>query len=140
MGFEVDALDVSDVAVAYTARAAAGRGLPVRARVADLAVEPLPAGPYEVVVDSFFLERRVLDGLAGVLAPGGLLLFDTFLADGPADTRFRLLPGELPEILAGLEIVDYREGPPAPGERPRVRLVARRPAPSGPGPRLDLEA
>ena len=131
MGFRVLALDVSDVAVEHVARRARERGLAVEARRVDLGRGALPPGPFEVVVVACFLDRRLLGPLARALAPGGLLLYDTFLADatatcGPRDPAHVLRPGELSAAFAGLERLDLREGAPAPGERARARLLARR--------------
>jgi tellurite methyltransferase len=122
MGFEVDAVDVSDVAIVHLRDRAREEGLPVSAWVADLSTEPLPEGPYEVVVNTFFLERSILAALRGALAPGGLLVFATFVGG-----RFSLRPGELGSAFADLEVLDHREGPPLPGDRPRACLLARKP-------------
>ena len=138
LGFAVDALDVSDVAVARLADEAARRRLPVTATRADLAAAPdLPAGAYSVVVDTYFLERALLPALAAALAPGGLLVFETFTraqADrpfGPSDPRLLLAPGELRRAFAGLEVLDHREGDVDDGDgrmRAVASLLARRPA------------
>jgi tellurite methyltransferase len=122
MGFDVEALDISDVAIDHLRRRAREEGLPVAARVADVAGEPLPEGPFEVVVNTFFLERSILGTLRDVLAPGGLLVFATFVGG-----RFSLRPGELRSAFADLEVLEYREGPPLPGDRPRACLLARKP-------------
>ena len=114
-------MDSSQVATEHVARLAAEESLPLRTQLLDAQADPLPAGPFEVVVNTFFLERGILGALREVLAPGGLLFFVTFL-----DGSFALAPGELREQFPGLEVVDYREGPPLPGDRPRASLVARR--------------
>ena len=122
---------MSDVAIAHLEQRAAQRGLPVRARRADLSVEPLPAGPYEVVVNTFFLERRLFEQMRRALAPGGLLLVVTFLPAPSANAAHSLEPGELSRTFADLEILAYREGPPLPGDRPRASLIARDPTSAG---------
>jgi hypothetical protein len=124
MGFDVLALDVSRVAVDYVrdrARRERERGQSLRAETLDVQRETLPAGPFEVVLNTFFLERGIFGALREALAPGGLLFFVTFL-----EGSFALRPGELREEFSALEIVDYREGPPLPGDRPRASLVARK--------------
>ena len=78
LGFAVDAVDVSDVAIEALRRAAADRGLRVDARALDLEQDDLPAGPYDVVVCMSYLQRDLFDGLKRVLAPGGLLIYETF--------------------------------------------------------------
>jgi SAM-dependent methyltransferase len=132
-GLEVDAVDVSGVAVEAVLARARARGVPVRAVRRDVEAEGPPEGPYDVVVDVAFLVRALVPALCRVLAPGGLLLFDTFVADegpgpvrGPRDPAFVLGRGELAGLLQGLDVLELREDRPAPGEHARARLVGRR--------------
>jgi tellurite methyltransferase len=137
IGFSVDAVDVSAVAVEHLAGVAARGGLPLRAHRRDLTVAALPGAGYQLVVVTYFLDRRLFTLLPGALAPGGLLLFETFLPDpgaayGPQDPAHVLAPGELRAAFAGLDVVAYREGRPGPDSRPVASLVARAPGPSRP--------
>lgn len=113
-------------------RLAAGR---VTAHRVDLAAGPaFPRPPYAVVLDFFYLERPLFDPIATALAPGGLLLFETFVADPGAsatESSFRLQPGELRRVFADreLEILHYDEveiGDDLSGRRTLARLAARR--------------
>jgi len=138
LGFAVDALDISDVGTTRLRQEAMRRGLDVSVSRVDLAtLGALPRSRYDVIVNTYFLHRPILPGLAGALAPGGLLIFETFArgqADwgwGPTDARFLLEPGELRRAFARLELVDEREGLIDDGvSRPRVvsSVVVRRPA------------
>ncbi|MDQ3675809.1 MAG: class I SAM-dependent methyltransferase, partial [Actinomycetota bacterium] len=80
LGFEVDALDISDVAIDGLRTAARERDLPVHARLVDLEDDGLPAGSYDVVVNMNYLQRDLFGALAQAVRPGGLLLFETFAA------------------------------------------------------------
>jgi SAM-dependent methyltransferase len=73
LGFDVDAIDASGVAVEHL-RATAG-DLPVRAQRLDLPADPLPGDGYQVIVNTYFLERALFGPISAALAPGGLLLF-----------------------------------------------------------------
>jgi len=69
-----------------------------------------------VIVVTNYLQRELLGGLVGALAPGGLLAVEAFLAHpdsewGPRDPAKVLAPGELPGLLAGTEVVSYDEAP-----------------------------
>jgi tellurite methyltransferase len=116
LGFAVDAVDVSDVAVGALRTAAAERGLRVDARVLDLERDALPSGPYDVVVCMNYLQRELFAALEGVLAPGGLLLYETFAQAHVAELgrRFNpayvLEPNELLRAFGGLHVRHYREG------------------------------
>jgi len=135
LGFEVDALDVSDFAIERLRAAAARRGLAIDARLCDLEREPLPAAAYDVVVDFNYLQRDLLPALAGALAPGGLLVFETFARahidelGGRIDPAYVLGPNELLRAFDGLLVEHYREGvvDRRGAKRGLARLVARRP-------------
>jgi len=116
-GFEVDAVDVSDVAVDAVGEAARERGLAVRATRVDLLADPapFPRPPYDVVVGFYFLQRSLLGPIADVLASGGLLLYETFTRDHvdvlgrDMNERFLLDHNELLRAFSGLRVLRYRE-------------------------------
>jgi SAM-dependent methyltransferase len=112
----VDAIDRSWERCAELARQAAAERVPVRTVCADLELMPLPVGRYAVIVNTLYLERPLVPRLLRALAPGGVLLFETFtvdqLASGhPRNPAYVLQPGELLRLTAGLRVLAYREGP-----------------------------
>jgi SAM-dependent methyltransferase len=135
-GYEVDAIDASDVAIGALRAAAVERGLAVAPRVVDLEREPLPAGPYDVIVTTNFLQRDLFGPMQDALAPGGLLIYET-LAQAHVDELGRsfnpaylLEDGELLRAFGGLEVIDHVDGVverPG-GARGVGAIVARRPA------------
>ena len=136
LGFDVDAIDVSDVAVEATRARAAERGAAIRALRADVRTEPFPAPPYEVIVNLNFLERALFGAIEQALAPGGLLVFETFGRDqrdipgSSLDERLTLAPNELLRAFAGLRVLHYRDTVLHEGRtRAVVSLVARRELP-----------
>lgn len=116
LGYEVVAVDVSDVAIGEMARAAADRGLRVDARALDLEREPLPAGPYDVVVCMSYLQRDLFERLAGALAPGGVVLYETFARAHVEELGREFNPAyvlernELLRAFGDLHVHHYREG------------------------------
>lgn len=100
---------------------------------ADVTTTAPPDPPYEVVVNMNFLERSLFGTLSDALAPGGLLVFETFTRDHvdvlgrrmPA--AYLLEPNELLRAFGDLRVLRYREavvdGEPA---RAVASLVARR--------------
>jgi tellurite methyltransferase len=137
LGYEVDAIDASDVAIAALLAAAQERGLAIAPRVVDLEREPLPPGPYDAIVTTNFLLRDIFGALEDALAPGGLLFYETF---APAHVEelghsfnpaYLLERGELLRAFPRLEIIDHQEGVVERSGGPRgvASLVARRPAP-----------
>ena len=90
---------------------------------------PLARGRCGAILVFRFLYRPLATMLAELLAPGGILLYETFttgqleLGGGPRNPSFLLEPGELPELFPSLEIVSFQEG--RNGDAVTARLLAR---------------
>jgi len=110
LGFRVDALDVSAVALDRAARKAAEHGLEVNWLHADLDDPPELSGPYRLIVMLRYLNLPLLTRLArDALEPGGRIVVEQHLRTdaavvGPRTQAFRVPPGALREALAGLAI------------------------------------
>jgi len=127
MGFTVDALDVSDTALESLDAQARRRGRAIHTERVDFRTDEWrPERSYQVVVDTYFLERSLFGRLADALAPGGLLFFETFMEGQPdCNPGFLLTPGELQSAFARLDVLDAREGDV--DGRVLASLVARKP-------------
>jgi SAM-dependent methyltransferase len=128
-GLDVTLTDISDVALERATEAAREAGVALRCQRVDLEVEPLPPGPYALVVCQGFLWRPLFAQLPQVLAPGGLFVFaqptrSNLERHAHPSARFLLEDGELPGLLQGLEVVSFTEGWTEEG-RHEARLVAR---------------
>ena len=139
LGFSVDAVDVSDVAIGALRRAAEERELTVQATVVDLESEALPVGEYDVVLCMHYLQRELFGALQVALRPGGLLICETFTRAHVEELgrslhlAFALDRNELLHAFLGLHVRHYREGVVDHGERSRAvaSLVAQMPAAEG---------
>ena len=135
LGLDVLAIDRNEAAIAELARAEAAPGR-LDPRCLDLETEPpptLPARAFGAVLVFRYLHRPLAPWISERLAPGGLLLYETFttrqrsLGWGPSRDAFLLEPGELPTLFPDLEIDAYEEGPtPDPRPAQTARLVAHR--------------
>ncbi|WNG39507.1 class I SAM-dependent methyltransferase [Archangium violaceum] len=128
-GLDVTLADISDVALERAGEAAREAGVGLRLQRLDVEVEPLPSGPFDVVLCLNFLWRPLFAEFPKVLAPGGLLVFaqptqSNLQRHAHPSARFLLEDGELPRLIQGLEIVSYTEGWTEAG-RHEARLVAR---------------
>ncbi len=95
---------------------------------------PIKAGSCGAVLVFRFLFRPLAPLLVETLAPGGVLLYETFTVDqrslegGPRRPAFLLERGELPGLFPELDVQHYEETrvghPPASAT---ARLIARRP-------------
>jgi len=76
---------------------------------------PLPGRTFDAVVVANYLWRPLLPTLRAALAPGGVLLYETFAIGNetlgrPKRSDFLLARGELLAAAAGLRIVAYEDG------------------------------
>ncbi|MDX6718275.1 MAG: tellurite methyltransferase [Solirubrobacteraceae bacterium] len=134
LGFAVDAVDVSDLAIASLRAAAAERGLRVSPRVHDLEREPPPACAYDVVVCMNYLQRDLFGALQDALRPSGLLLFETVARAHVEELGRQFNPAylldrnELLRAFPALHVLHYREGVAERRGEPRgvASIVARR--------------
>ena len=110
-GFTVDAVDISDAGL----RLFAGKHPAIHAVCADLDHFDIPAGRYDLIVNIKFLNRRLFPYIREGLAPGGLLIFQTFLdtpaknKGGPACRDYLLRENELLHAFLSLRIILYKE-------------------------------
>lgn len=94
---------------------------------------PLPGRQFDVVVVTNYLWRPLWNDLVNALAPGGVLLYETFASGNetvgrPARPDFLLQPAELIERCAGLRIVAFEDGYLPDPSRFVQRIAACRPA------------
>jgi len=138
LGLRAAGIDRDASALRALAGAARARGLAASGLRADLEAGrgiPVRAGTSRAVLVFRFLYRPLAAAIEEALAPGGLLLYETFtqaqrkLGHGPKNPAFLLAPDELPALFPRLEILSYDELR-TPGPRPEAmaRLAARRPA------------
>jgi tellurite methyltransferase len=114
-GMRVLAPDYSEVALSALAGFARAEQLAIWPILADFDTFALRERSFDAIVDVNFLDRALFPHFARALKPGGILLAETFLIDQaasghPRDPRFMLKHYELRELMAGLELLRYREG------------------------------
>jgi hypothetical protein len=125
MGHPVDAVDRDAECVGKLAAVAN-----VSAVCADIEHSPWPFGHarYAGVVVTNYLHRPLLPTLVDTLAPGGVLIYETFAAGNerfgrPSNPDFLLRPGELLELARGrLRVVAYED---VYSDAPKPALVQR---------------
>lgn len=116
-GWPVTAIDRDAERMATLAAEAARRQWPLTAIVRDLETDGAALGDvaWDLILVTHYLHRPLTPAIVRALAPGGVLLYETFTtaqaARGkPTNPAFLLLPGELPRLVAPLEVVRQREG------------------------------
>ncbi|MBY5993550.1 class I SAM-dependent methyltransferase [Ferrimonas balearica] len=93
---------------------------------------PLGSRRFGAILVFNYLHRPLLPQLVDALAPGGVLVYETFtLANRqfgrPNNPDFLLQPTELQQAFASLEHIHYREGVESDPRRAIAQLIARKP-------------
>jgi len=114
-GFHVVAIDVSPVALDEARGRAAGKSLSISWQQADLEHIELPKTTYDLIVNFNYLQRSLIPQIKTALAPGGHVIFETYLigqeAIGhPKNPAYLLRHNELLELFRDFRVLCYREG------------------------------
>jgi tellurite methyltransferase len=132
-GLSVLAVDRDASAIAALQTWGERLGLSLRGQVSDVESPgfELPEDAFAVIVVFRFLHRPLLPRLVRALAPGGVIVYETYVRDdahpsGVSNPEFLLERGELREAFASLEILAHQEG--VFDTHPLDAIVARRAA------------
>jgi dihydroneopterin aldolase len=121
-GFQVDALDRDEQALATLAKAAKHKNLPnLNVQTVDLerTTDDRPEFPkdtYDVILVFFYLHRPLFPWLIAALKPNGVLIYETFTIDNyfrhhhPRRWEFCLAQNELLRLTSDLRVLSYDEG------------------------------
>jgi len=113
-GLQVQAWDLSPVAIDALAARAECENLALQAVVRDVVATPPAAESFDVIVVSYFMERALAPHLQAALRPGGLLFYQTFVQDkvadaGPNNPGFLLAENELLSLFPKLTVRVFRD-------------------------------
>ncbi|KPK90763.1 MAG: hypothetical protein AMJ94_08600 [Deltaproteobacteria bacterium SM23_61] len=134
-GFAAEAVDISPLAISRAKKLAKARGVTIKAMAADLDAYPIPEGKYGVILNFYFLDRRLIPKIKRGLKKGGMVVFETYTTEqkklgtgGPGQTQYLLKPNELLRLFRGFHILFYREGVFREGGKQRAiaSLIARK--------------
>lgn len=87
----------------------------IRLAQVNLEHAALPANSFSLILCVNYLQRSLFSQIARALAPGGMLLFETYtraqleFTGGPKNTEYLLEPGELRVGFPSLRLLFYRE-------------------------------
>jgi len=133
-GYQVEAWDHDRDALERACELARRHGVELETTVKDLERRDpeVPSAAYQVVMTFRFLHRPLLPRVAAAVAPGGWVIYETFLRGQeqfgrPRHPRFLLDPGELPGHFPDFLVERYEEKTPPEGPW-LARLLARKPA------------
>ncbi len=115
LGAETVGVDRDERRLATARELADAHGLAVDWRVADLEESWPDLGRFDAVLVFNYLDRARMPEIRDLVAPGGLLIMETFLTGqrelgwGPTSEDHLLGPGELARLAAPFTVVHGRE-------------------------------
>jgi SAM-dependent methyltransferase len=129
-GLDVTLADISEEGLKLAARRAEEQGVSLRLACVDLETEPIPAGPWDLIVMLHYLHRPLFTEIPKALAPAGILFFvqptvRNLERHEKPPRPFLLEEGEAPNLFQELEILHYEEGWLAEGRHDAL-VIARR--------------
>ena len=115
-GLQVDAWDISALALQKLNAQAQNRDLEINTRTVLIDAQQLTKSCYDVIVISRFLDRTLCNAIMAALKPGGLLFYQTFTRhkldpSGPGNPDYLLARNELLQLFAPLTVIYYQEYP-----------------------------
>ena len=114
-GFEVVAVDISNVALSAARRNAQEKHLHVDWQQLDLEQSGFPDGEYDLILNINYLQRSLIAKIKAALGPGGHVIFETYLIDQqvighPKNLQYLLTHNELLDHFRDFRVLYYREG------------------------------
>lgn len=115
MGFRVTAVDRDiDALQQFAGDRCIVRQVDLESGAQVNVLAPLGGG-YDGIVVTNYLHRPLFPALASALAPGGVVIYETFAVENerfgrPNNPDFLLRPGELLEAFAGLTLIAFEQG------------------------------
>jgi cyclopropane fatty-acyl-phospholipid synthase-like methyltransferase len=115
-GFDVDGVDISEVAIKKAQKLAQEKEVKIHAFVSDLETYALPKDTYHVIACFYYLQRDLIPRMKEGLKRGGVIIFETYTIenlergfDGPKNKDYLLKPNELLNFFRDFKIIYYRE-------------------------------
>ncbi|MDR4506868.1 MAG: class I SAM-dependent methyltransferase [Candidatus Brocadiaceae bacterium] len=115
-GFDVDAYDISEVALKKAEELADEKNVKIHTVVADLESCQLPKNTYNVITCFYYLQHNLIQQIKEALRPGGIIIYETYTVDnlerglpGPRNKNYLLKTNELLNFFRDFTIMYYRE-------------------------------
>jgi SAM-dependent methyltransferase len=133
LGWQITAVDFSQVAIEMLRKRASERGVNVDARIADLERGEFVIEPesYDLIVVTCYLQRALFPAIKIGVRPGGIILAVIAMVDDDPDVKpmnpaFLLQPGELRAQFDGWLLLHDLEGKSRKGGRAMAEVAAQK--------------
>lgn len=131
-GFQVDGVDISEVALQKSRRLARENQVTVNTINADLNHYAIKPESYLVIVNIDYLQRSLIPQIKRGLKKGGVVVYENLTVEQLKNAKgqqmrrdYLLEKGELRRVFSDFEILVYREA--NDGKEARASLIARKP-------------
>ena len=110
LGYEVDAVDISDYALSQI-----DRTNQIHTIESDLTNYRIASNSYDLIININYLERKLFSSMIEGLTNEGILIFETFITahvagyHNPSNPDFLLRSNELPTAFSALKTLLYEE-------------------------------
>jgi tellurite methyltransferase len=116
-GYNVQAIDISDVAIGYLQDLALKNNLAIAARIADLTSLDKYSWDnqsFDMIVDTYYLDRKVFPLIKKLLKAGGYFFMETYYqasltAKQGVSDQYKLKPKELLNVFGDWQVLYYEE-------------------------------
>jgi SAM-dependent methyltransferase len=113
-GFQVTGVDISEAGFKKAQALAAEKKVTLTTVVADLEQYTIPPDTFDLIMCTYYLQRKLFPKIAAALKPGGMVVIETYTVDHleyrPTFNReFLLERNELLTLLPGLRVLRYQE-------------------------------
>ncbi|WP_455755974.1 class I SAM-dependent methyltransferase [Sulfurimonas sp.] len=125
LGFKIDAVDFSDYALDSIRDSANITKIDT-----DLDAYDLKQNSYDLIVNTNYLNRRLMAQMSDALVDGGVIIFETFIVahekpgNGSMNPDYLLKDGELLDTFKDLETVFYEERDDVNSYGEKIRVAA----------------
>jgi 2-polyprenyl-3-methyl-5-hydroxy-6-metoxy-1,4-benzoquinol methylase len=116
-GFDVTAVDISEMGLKKARRLAREKGVRIRTFLADLDNFQIEKEQYNLIANFYFLKRSLIPKIKKGLKKGGRVIFETYTLEqkmlgtgGPKCAKYFLKSNELLKLFKDFRILFYREG------------------------------
>jgi len=116
-GFDVDAVDISEVGLKKAKKLAKEAGVKINTFHVDLGNYQIRPEGYDLITDFYFLKRSLIPKIRRGLKKGGKVAFETYILEhrnlatrGPKQAKYFLKPNELLKLFNRFRVLRYREG------------------------------
>ncbi|MBI2712458.1 MAG: methyltransferase domain-containing protein [Bdellovibrio sp.] len=130
-GFNVDGVDISEVAIRKAKRLAKEKGVLVTPILADLNTYVIRSNTYDVILNFDFLQPALIPQIKKGLKKGGLVAYENYTVEQlmnsygyPVRRDLLLKKGELKALFKDFQILVYREY--NDGKEAKATLIARK--------------